>query len=98
MEMNMTSAISDMSSLASTTTNLSQLEVQLSNIIASSKQISIIAEELLREFSALDIAGSAGTISPGRMRQALHAAAVAPRLLAATQQQLESLGSMLSAE
>ena len=94
----MTLAKTDISSLAATEINISQLELQLSIIITSSKKISTIAEELLREFSAVDTGRSNGTIAPARMRLALQAAAVAPRLLAATQQQLESLNSMLSSD
>jgi hypothetical protein len=83
---------------APTEPNISQLEVQLSSIITSAKEISIIAEELLREFSTLDSISANDTMSPARLRQTIQAAAVAPRLLSATLQQLDALNSMLHQE
>jgi hypothetical protein len=61
------------------------LEEQLATIIASARGVAVAAEELLREIS------QAG----GADRTAQHAIAMAPRLLAATEQQLASVSAML---
>jgi hypothetical protein len=66
------------------------IEDQLAHIITSAREVAIVAEELLREFSAREtIMGS------GSPQQIPHAIALAPRLIAATQQQLLSLLAML---
>jgi hypothetical protein len=64
-----------------------QLEEQLASIITSARNVAVAAEELLREVS------QAG--ADGQLRSAPHAIAVAPRLLAATEQQLLSVSAML---
>jgi TPP-dependent 2-oxoacid decarboxylase len=66
------------------------IEDQLAHIITSAREVAIVAEELLREFSAREtITGSVSA------QQTPHAIALAPRLIAATQQQLLSLLAML---
>jgi hypothetical protein len=69
-----------------------QLEQQLADIITSARDVAVIAEELLREFTARQLMAT-----PESTKQLSHAAMVAPRLLTATQQQLLSLMSMLRA-
>jgi hypothetical protein len=64
-----------------------QLEEQLATIITSARSVAVAAEELLREVSQAGAEGSG--------RSAPHAIAVAPRLLAATEQQLLSVMAML---
>jgi hypothetical protein len=61
------------------------LEEQLATIITSARNVAVAAEELLREVS------QTGVVS----RAAPHAVAMAPRLLAATEQQLLSVSAML---
>jgi hypothetical protein len=61
------------------------LEDQLAAIIVSARNVAIVAEELLRDVSQ---SGVAFTSAP-------HALAMAPRLLAATEQQLASVAAML---
>jgi hypothetical protein len=63
------------------------IDEQLAAIIASAREVAIVAEELLREFSARQTSAASAS--------APHAILLAPRLLAATQQQLSSLLSML---
>jgi E3 ubiquitin-protein ligase DOA10 len=72
-----------------------QIEAQLSSIISSAQQIAAIAEELMREFTTQNIGLTQNRIEPARIRHIIHAAAVAPLMLSATQQQLDSLTSML---
>jgi hypothetical protein len=60
-------------------------EDQLESIIAAARTVAIVAEELLR-----DITQRSGDAGP-----APHALAMAPRLLAATEQQLLSVAAML---
>jgi hypothetical protein len=67
-----------------------ELEGQLADIITSARDVAVIAEELLREFSTRQLAGTSDNL-----KQLSHAVTVAPRLLTATQQQLLSLMSML---
>ena len=67
-----------------------QIEDQLAHIITSAREVAIVAEELLREFSARETIN--GSVSSQQMP---HAISLAPRLLAATQQQLVSLLAML---
>ncbi|MGL4243125.1 MAG: hypothetical protein ACRCTI_18580 [Beijerinckiaceae bacterium] len=62
-----------------------QLEEQLATIIASARSVAVAAEELLRELTHTGLAD----------RPANHAIAMAPRLLAATEQQLASVSAML---
>jgi hypothetical protein len=59
-------------------------EEQLARIIAAARTVSVVAEELLREVSV-----------QGHPPRAPHALAMAPRLLAATEQQLISVAAML---
>ena len=66
------------------------VEDQLADVITSAREIAVVAEELLREFAARDALN--GMASNPLMP---HAIALAPRLLAATQQQLTSLMAML---
>jgi hypothetical protein len=66
------------------------IEDQLANIITSAREVAIVAEELLREFSARETIAGSGSTQPMP-----HAIALAPRLIAATQQQLLSLLAML---
>jgi hypothetical protein len=61
------------------------LEEQLATIITSARNVAVAAEELLREVS------HTGTLA----KAAPHAVAMAPRLLAATEQQLLSVSAML---
>jgi hypothetical protein len=61
------------------------LEEQLATIIKSARSVAVVAEELLRELSQQ---GALGTSTP-------HAISMAPRLLAATEQQLASVSAML---
>ncbi len=61
------------------------LEDQLAIIITSARNVAVIAEELLREVT---LAGDVHSASP-------HAVSMAPRLLAATEQQLASVAAML---
>jgi hypothetical protein len=60
------------------------LEEQLATIIAAARGIAVAAEELLRELS-----------QSGADRTVQHAITMAPRLLAATEQQLASVSAML---
>jgi hypothetical protein len=62
-----------------------QLEEQLATIITSARSVAVAAEELLREVS------HSGAVA----RAAPHAITMAPRLLAATEQQLLSVSAML---
>jgi hypothetical protein len=64
------------------------VEEQLASIIVSARNVAVIAEELLREVATIGENDS----TPGKLQQRLN---VAPRLLAATEQQLESLLMML---
>ncbi len=64
---------------------LTQMEEQLATIIVSARSVAVAAEELLRE---LHRAGENGAIGQ-------RAIAMAPRLLAATDQQLQSVAAML---
>lgn len=66
------------------------IEDQLALIIASAREVSIVGEELLREMM---IGGSSS--GDDVMRKMRHKVVLAPRLLAATQQQLSSLLAML---
>ena len=63
---------------------------QLAEVIRSAREVAASAEELLRELAVQDSAARAGrpSVSP-------KAIALAPRLLAATQQQLLSVLAML---
>jgi hypothetical protein len=72
-----------------------QIEKQLSSIISSAQQIAAISEELMREFTTYNIGFSQSQIEPAKLRKIIHAAAVAPLMLSATQQQLDSLNSLL---
>ena len=71
------------------------VEDQLANIITSAREIAIVAEELLREFSARETLALETLNGTEPNPQTPHAIALAPRLLAATQQQLTSLMAML---
>ncbi len=72
---------------------LMPIEDQLASIIESARSVAIVAEELLREVVTQGSSQSAeGLSSPGKLQHRLN---VAPRLLAATEQQLESLLAML---
>jgi hypothetical protein len=64
---------------------LRQMDEQLATIIASARSVAIAAEELLRELHRANEAGNVGQ----------RAIAMAPRLLAATDQQLQSVAAML---
>jgi hypothetical protein len=97
-EINMALPVSDILPSQGSLKAADEVEVQLSKIISSAQQIAIIAEELLREFSANEISAKSNGMTPARLRQTIQAAAVAPRLLSATQQQLDSLHSMLRME
>jgi hypothetical protein len=66
------------------------IEDQLAHIITSAREVAVVAEELLREFSARETINGSGS-----GQQMPHAIALAPRLIAATQQQLVSLLAML---
>jgi hypothetical protein len=66
------------------------IEEQLAFVISSAREVAIVAEELLREFAALE-ASSAN----GQKTSVPHAIVLAPRLLSATQQQLTSLLAMM---
>ena len=66
------------------------IEEQLAFVIRSAQDVAIVAEELLREFVALEAAKQAG-----HDRSVPHAIVLAPRLLSATQQQLTSLLAMM---
>jgi hypothetical protein len=66
------------------------IEEQLAFVIRSAQDVAIVAEELLREFVALEAGKQAG-----HERNAPHAIVLAPRLLSATQQQLTSLLAMM---
>jgi hypothetical protein len=61
------------------------LEEKLATIITSARNVAVAAEELLRDVS------HSGVVA----RAAPHAIAMAPRLLAATEQQLLSVSAML---
>ena len=61
------------------------LEEQLASIITTARGVAVAAEELLREI----------TQAGGADRTTQHAIAMAPRLLAATEQQLMSVSAML---
>jgi hypothetical protein len=69
-----------------------QLEQQLADIITAARDVAVVAEELLREFTAHQL-----TTTPESMLQLSHVATVAPRLLTTTQQQMLSLMAMLRA-
>ncbi|MGL5114227.1 MAG: hypothetical protein ACRC7G_06920 [Beijerinckiaceae bacterium] len=71
-------------------TSLISIDEQLASIIVSAREVAIVGEELLREFSTGQDAES--NIAMRKMR---HKVVLAPRLLAATQQQLNSLLAML---
>ncbi|MGL4635859.1 MAG: hypothetical protein ACRCWF_07765 [Beijerinckiaceae bacterium] len=64
------------------------VEEQLATIIASARNVAIVAEELLREVASQQTT----TSDAGKLQ---HRLGVAPRLLSATEQQLESLLAML---
>lgn len=66
------------------------LDEQLAEVIRSAREVAASAEELLRELSVQENAARVGrsSVSP-------RAIALAPRLLAATQQQLMSVLAML---
>jgi hypothetical protein len=66
------------------------IEEQLAFVIRSAQDVAIVAEELLREFVALEAGKQAGND-----RSVPHAIVLAPRLLSATQQQLTSLLAMM---
>jgi hypothetical protein len=66
------------------------IEEQLAFVIRSAQDVAIVAEELLREFVALEASTQAGND-----RSVPHAIVLAPRLLSATQQQLTSLLAMM---
>jgi hypothetical protein len=72
-----------------------QIEKQLSSIISAAQQIAAISEELMREFTTYNIGLSQNQLEPAKLRKIIHAAAVAPLMLSATQQQLDSLNSLL---
>jgi hypothetical protein len=61
------------------------LEEQLAQIISAARNVAVIAEELLRDVSH---SGNQASTAP-------HAISMAPRLLAATEQQLASVAAML---
>jgi hypothetical protein len=65
--------------------NHSAIEDQLARIITAARNVAVVAEELLRDVSA-------SGMNPGA---APHAVSMAPRLLAATEQQLASVAAML---
>ena len=71
------------------------VEDQLADVITSAREIAIVAEELLREFSARETVARETLNGAEPNPQTPHAIALAPRLLAATQQQLTSLMVML---
>ncbi len=66
------------------------IEEQLAFVIRSAQDVAIVAEELLREFVALEASTQAGNNN-----SVPHAIVLAPRLLSATQQQLTSLLAMM---
>jgi hypothetical protein len=66
------------------------IEEQLAFVIRSAQDVAIVAEELLREFVALE-----ASKQDGNDRSIPHAIVLAPRLLSATQQQLTSLLAMM---
>jgi hypothetical protein len=72
-----------------------QIEKQLSSIISAAQQIAAISEELMREFTTYNMSFSQNQLEPVKLRKVIHAAAVAPLMLSATQQQLDSLNSLL---
>jgi hypothetical protein len=76
-------------SLPQTAGAATPVEDQLAAIITSARDVAVVAEELLREFAAKDVTGTPGNGVPP------HAILLAPRLLAATQQQLNSLLAMM---
>jgi hypothetical protein len=61
------------------------IEDQLARIITAARNVAVVAEELLRDVSA-------SGVNPGAVP---HAVSMAPRLLAATEQQLASVAAML---
>jgi hypothetical protein len=69
---------------------LAEMENQLATIIESSRNVAVIAEELLREINAI-----LSSSSDSEKKKIEHTVLVAPRLLAATDQQLQSLLSLL---
>jgi hypothetical protein len=75
---------------ADTQTKAPTIEEQLAFVIASAREVAIVAEELLREFAALE-----ATSANGQKTGVPHAVVLAPRLLSATQQQLMSLLAMM---
>jgi hypothetical protein len=76
--------------LLSPSTTSGGIEDQLAHVIQSARDVAVVAEELLRELSAQH-----GSDAPPGIRSTPHAIVLAPRLLSATQQQLESLLAML---
>ncbi len=66
------------------------VEEQLAQVIGAARDVAVVAEELLREFVALEASAGSGVV-----RSVPHAVILAPRLLAATQQQLTSLLAMM---
>jgi hypothetical protein len=65
------------------------VEEQLAHVIEAAREVAVVAEELLREFVAQDAARK------GEGQATPHAVVLAPRLLSATQQQLNSLLAMM---
>lgn len=61
------------------------LEDQLARIIVAARNVAVVAEELLRDVSH----------AQGKAMPEPHAISMAPRLLAATEQQLSSVATML---
>jgi hypothetical protein len=76
--------------LLSPATKTGGIEDQLAHVIQSARDVAVVAEELLREFSAQNVTDETSESAP-----VPHAIVLAPRLLSATQQQLESLLAML---
>jgi hypothetical protein len=71
--------------LAATQVQQQSLEDQLATIITTARNVAVVAEELLREVAHT---GGIHSVAP-------HAVLMAPRLLAATEQQLVSVAAML---
>jgi hypothetical protein len=69
---------------------LADMEEQLATIIELSRNVAVVAEELLREVN-----GILSVSSDSEKRKIEHTVLVAPRLLAATDQQLQSLLALL---
>jgi hypothetical protein len=70
---------------AATLDQQQSLEDQLATIITAARNVAVVAEELLREVAQ----------TGGLDHSVPHAVSMAPRLLAATEQQLASVAAML---